>query len=150
MDRYIEFNPVKFLKESKNWKDIRRDLEHELDNLGDLKAIVSDGMPHGTSISNPTQSIAMQRYELVEKIRRIDCYIAMLDYARSRLTVAENEVLDIFFFRRGYIPPKIEKYGMKYGLCRSDVYTARRKALEHLSEVVCERLYNPLSGEKLY
>jgi len=140
MDRYIEFNPIKFLQESKTWASRKKELTRELESIGDLSAVVNDGMPHGTDIGRPTERNAIKRYELVEQIRAIERYQAMYEYAINQLSQAEIEVLDIFFFKGGYMPPKIDKYGYKYGLCRSDVYKARRLALEHLTQIISEKL----------
>ena len=45
--------------------------------LGDsVKAITSDGLPHGNSTGDPTQSLAMKRAELKDKMELVDECIA--------------------------------------------------------------------------
>ena len=140
MDRFIEFNPVKFLQESRGWRRRIQELRAQLDTLYGLDGVENDGMPHGTDISDTTGNKAIKVQSIKGQIEELEYYISMLTYARGVLSQEENEVIDIFFFKGGYMPPKIEAYGMKYGLCRSDVYSARRKALDHISSIIVERI----------
>ena len=44
----------------------------EAEALGGMKAVNYDGMPHGNSVGNPTESTGIKTAELLEKIRKID------------------------------------------------------------------------------
>lgn len=58
------------------------------------------------------------------------------ELVKSQLTESELDVLKVFFEGYGRIPYKIAMYGQKYGLCRSDVYKARRLCLERIKTLV--------------
>ena len=138
INRYMRFDVAGFLKDSKMWETQKRELQKELDAITEIKG-QSDSVGRSGKIGDPVSSVASEREKLEIGIARIDTYQRALSYARGILTEAQNEVLDIFFFKRGYMPPLIDEYGRKYALCRSDVYKARREALEELSRIITER-----------
>lgn len=137
MDKYLEFNACRFLNDSKKWGKQKRALEDELNGIVEIKG-ASDNVIHTGRVSDTVPLTMMQRHEKQLQIDRIDKYIDTLKYVRRRLTDAQNDVIDVFFFRRGYKPPLIEEYGRKYGLCRSDVYKARREALDAIRRIITE------------
>ena len=50
------------------WKDELRNLQASIG----VKAVKMDGMPHGTEVGSPTESIALRIYDLEEKIKRVE------------------------------------------------------------------------------
>ena len=139
MIKYMRFDAVSFLKDSKKWEKEKRKKQEELDAITELPGMSNDSPSRSGKISDTVFNVTAQRERLEFEISRINTYQQALCYARKMLTEAQNEVIDVFFFRSGYIPPLIEKYGSKYALCRSDVYRARREALDRLSYIIEER-----------
>ena len=139
MIKYMRFDAVSFLKDSKTWEDEKRKKQAELDSITELPAMSNDSPSRSGKISDSVFNVAAQRERLEYEICRLNTYQQALACARSRLSEAQNEVIDVFFYRSGYIPPLIENYGKKHALCRSDVYKARREALDELSRIIEER-----------
>lgn len=138
MNRYIEFNAVKFLKESTGWKKEKAALTEEMNSLADLqRAGTATGKPGKPSDS--TAAAVVERGRLQSQIDRLNFYQEALTYAWNRLSKEYRDALTAFFFTPGYMPPIIEAYGQKYALCRSDVYKMRREALAELSRLITRR-----------
>lgn len=138
INKYMRFDAAGFLKDSKTWEKQKRELQRELDAITEIKG-QADSVGRSGKIGDPVSSTASEREKLEIGIARLDTYQRALSYARGILTDAQNEVLDIFFFKHGYMPPLIDEYGRKHALCRTDVYKARREALEELSRIITER-----------
>ena len=139
MIKYMRFDAVSFLKDSKNWEEEKRRKQEELDSITELPGMSNDSPSRSGKISDTVFNVTAQRERLEFEISRLNTYQQALCYARKMLSEAQNEALDVFFFRSGYIPPLIEKYGLKHALCRSDVYKVRREALDELSRIIEER-----------
>ena len=139
MIKYMRFDAVSFLKDSKNWEEEKRRKQEELDSITELPGMSNDSPSRSGKISDTVFNVTAQRERLEFEISRLNTYQKALCYARKMLSEAQNEALDVFFFRSGYIPPLIEKYGLKHALCRSDVYKVRREALDELSRIIEER-----------
>lgn len=139
MIKYMRFDAVSFLKDSKKWEEEKRRKQEELDAITEILGMSNDSPSRSGKVSDPVYNVAAQRERLEIEISRICMYQQALCYARKMLSDEQNEVIDVFFFRSGYIPPLIEKYGLKHALCRSDVYKARREALDELSHIIEER-----------
>lgn len=138
MINYMRFDSESFLKDSRRWESEIKELYQELDAISELKAI-EQSPTKSSSISNPTFNTVAQRGRIMVKIEQRKTYQQALTYAYSHLSEPQKEVLDLFFYSKGYIPPLIEKYGLKHTLCRSDVYKARREALDEFSRLIEER-----------
>ena len=138
MKRYVKFDPVQFLQDSKGWAKKKRQLEAELKGVAELKG--GEGSPSRSGrVSDTVPITVMERHEIQRQIDRISLYQEALIYVRKRLSEAQNDVIDAFFFRGGYVSRNIEDYGQKYGLCRTDVYAARREALAEFRRVITEK-----------
>lgn len=138
MINYMRFDSESFLKDSRRWDAEIKELHRELDAISELKAI-EQSPTKSSSISNPTFNTAAERERILLRIEQRKMYQRALAYAYGCLSEPQKEVLDLFFYSKGYIPPLIEKYGLKHALCRSDVYKARREALDELSRIIEER-----------
>lgn len=139
MNRFVEFNPVKFLNESREWQRRRRAIEVKIDSVSLIKSSSLGAVAKTNIKSDTVEAPAIKIMELEEEVADIDKYIKAKDWALSKLTEQEREVINGFFFRCERIDKFVRDYGRKYGMCRSDVYTARRLALDRLSEIICER-----------
>lgn len=139
MIKYMRFDAVSFLKDSKNWEKQKKEKQEELDAITELPGMSHDSPSRSGKISDTVFNVTAQRERLEFEICRLNTYQQALCYARKMLSEAQNEAIDVFFFRSGYIPPLIEKYGLKWALCRSDVYKVRREALEEISRIIEER-----------
>lgn len=139
MIKYMRFDALSFLKDSKKWDADKKKKQEELESITELPGMSIDSIGRSGQISDSVFNVAAQRERLEFEICRINTYQQALQYARKMLTEAQNEVIEVFFFRGGYIPPLIEEYGLKHGLCRSDVYRVRREALDKLSYIIEER-----------
>lgn len=138
MIRYMRFDIESFIKDSKQWDSEIKDIKAEIEAISELKAI-EQSPTHSSNISDPTSNTASEYEKLKTKLDRLATYQAAFRHAFNRLSEAQKEVIDVFFFRSGYVPPLIEEYGSKYALCRSDVYKVRREALDELSRIIAER-----------
>ena len=139
MIKYMRFDAVSFLKDSKRWEEEKRRKQEELDSIVELPGMANDSPSRSGKISDTVFNVAAQRERLEYEISKINTYQHALCYARKMLSEAQNEVIDVFFYRSGYIPPLIKEYGRKHALCRSDVYRARREALDELSRIIQKR-----------
>lgn len=136
LKEYVEFNSIRFVKDSHNWVKEKKRIENQMDDVLGLSAIANDGLPHGTSTGDPTANRAIKLANLQDKLDAISAKIDTWEFVKSQLTESELDVLKVFFEGYGRIPYKIAMYGQKYGLCRSDVYKARRLCLERIKELV--------------
>lgn len=134
----MRFDSEAFLKDFRRWEGEIKELFQELNAISELKSI-EQSPTKSSSISNPTFNTVAQRGRIMAKIERRKTYQQALHYAYSHLSEPQKEVIDLFFFTDGYITPLIEEYGSKHALCRSDVYKARREALDELSRIIEER-----------
>lgn len=136
MERYIEFNPVKFLRESSMWPAEAKALEDDIESLKLLNAITnSEG--RGSNISKPTESGGIKMAELTEDLKRIKHYQSAFEYAWNSVQDSYRELLQGFFFENR-IPMWrfVRSYGTKYGYSERDVYRQRREALREFSRMI--------------
>ena len=138
MHKYIEFNPIRFLKDSAKWDSEKAMLQEELNSIVGPKGVSNTPVRSG-KIGDSVGNAVLERDYIQLKINRIQTYQEALTYAWNRLTEPHREVLRLFFFMDGYKPPLIHSYGLKYALCRSDVYKARREALAELSHIITQK-----------
>lgn len=137
MQQYVRFDAEAFIKDSRCWKKRRKHLEEELEMISPLPA--ANGVGHKTDISKPTESAVMMRSEINNEIETLDYWIAVLDKILQSMPQELRDVLDVFFFGKGYVSTRIEQYGNKYAMCRSDVYKQRRLALDYIAEQVTDK-----------
>ena len=139
MIKYMRFDAVSFLKDSKNWEKQKKEKQEELDAITELPGMSHDSPSRSGKISDSVFNVTAQREKLEFEISRLNTYQQALCYARSRLSEAQNEVIDVFFFTSGYMYPLVEKYGLKWGFCRDGVYKMRRETLDEFSRIITER-----------
>lgn len=138
MNRYIEFNAVKFLKESGGWEEEKKKLQKELESITEIRGTENSPV-RLRRINDTVSSVAAARERIQNDIDRIECYEHALDFAMRYITEAEKEAIELFFFSGGYISALIDKFSLKHAMCRSDVYSLRRQAIDHLSRIITRR-----------
>ena len=141
LNRFVEFNTVKFLQDSRHWKSRKKRLQDELDAITEIKGR-ADGSPgHSGKISDTTGSVAAERMRLETRIKRIEQYEEALAYGRSTLSEEQNAVLDAFFFDGGYISHNVDVLAYTFDVTPRSIYTMRREAIDSLQRIITETYF---------
>lgn len=140
MNRYIEFNAVKFLKESVNWEHEKAELNYEMDSLANPKGS-GNSRSHSSRPGDSTATAVVERSRIQSQINRLELYEEAFTYAWNHLSEAFRDVLTTFFFEKGYKSKRVREYSAKYAMCINDVYKTRREALAEFSRLITRR-YN--------
>lgn len=136
MNRYMEFNIVRFLADSRHWKDQKKKLLNELDCITEIKG-QSDSVPSkNKTISDTTADTAVERIRLENQIQRIEYFEDVLERSRSMLSDEQNEVLNAFFFDGGYISYNVDILAEKRNTTPRTIYRIRRETLEILRKII--------------
>ena len=140
MNRYIEFNAVKFISEKKEWEKEKAALLSELDEIiggAGKKGTFSRSAGIGDSVA--VDVIARDRIQ--SQINRLDMYQAAYDYAWVRLSDEQRDVLTAFFYKEGRMSKRVREVSKKWAICTDKVYTVRRQALGEIAKIITRR-YN--------
>lgn len=138
MTRYMEFNAKKFLKESRGWKEEKKRLREELDELASLKG-AGDSPARTFRHGDSTGTAVVERSRIQSQIDRISLYEEAFKYAWESISEASRDVLTAFFFAGGCMSRNVTKYGAKYGVCNNEVYKRERVALAEVSRLITRR-----------
>lgn len=141
MNRFVEFNTVKFLQDSKHWESRKKRLQAELDAITEIKARSDDSPGSSGKISDPVANVAAERMRIETQINRIEQYEEALAYGRSTLSEEQNAVLDAFFFDGGYISRNVDVLSYKYNVTPRSIYTMRREAIDSLRRIITETYF---------
>lgn len=141
LNKFVEFNTVKFLQDSKHWESRKKRLQAELDAITEIKGRADDSPGHSGKISDTTANVAAERIKLESQIRRIEQYEEALAYGRSTLSEEQNAVLDAFFFDGGYISHNVDILSYKYNVTPRSIYTMRREAIDSLRRIITETYF---------
>lgn len=141
LNKFVEFNTVKFLQDSKHWESRKKRLQAELDAITEIKGRADDSPGHSGKISDTTANVAAERIKLESQIRRIEQYEEALAYGRSTLSEEQNAVLDAFFFDGGYISHNVDVLSYKYNVTPRSIYTMRREAIDSLRRIITETYF---------
>lgn len=144
MNRYITFNPDKFLRESKRWKQERKELMLELGNILELPAI-SNSEVHSTNISDPTARTAERKLAITQELNRLDSYEKLLEYGLSHLTDQERAIIKAFYFDKGYIGAKVEMLAGDLDCSVRQVYRLKTQSVSAFSRAVTPLIDNYLN-----
>ena len=139
MDRYITFNPDKFLKEAKGWPKEKKDLQRKLDSILELTA-VSNSEIHTNRISDPTSKTAMSKLDVEYEIERIEHYEEVLQYGLSHITEEEERMLKAFYWTRSYINKVVDDFCNELNCSPRQVYKHKRQALDDFADAVSKIL----------
>ena len=138
MQRFVEFNAQKFIRESGTWEQRKKDLLQELDGITEIRGVDNSPVRSG-KLNDSTANVAMQRDRIQHQIERIEEYEAILQYAFGRLSDEQKEVIQLFFYSRGYIARLVRKFAGKYHISEREVYRRRREALTLISQIITDR-----------
>lgn len=138
MEKFIEFNVIKFLKEAKGWGKEKKRLQEKLDNITEIKGIDNSPIRSG-KLHDSVSDVAAEREQIQRQIQRLDTYIDVLEYVRKKLTTDENEILDVFFFKHGYMQRNIRIYAKKHAIRERGVYELRRKTIDLMQKIITEK-----------
>lgn len=141
LNKFVEFNTVKFLQDSKHWESRKKRLQAELDAITEIKARSDDSPGHSGKISDPVANVAAERMRIETQINRIEQYEEALAYGRSTLSEEQNAVLDAFFFDGGYISHNVDVLSYKYNVTPRSIYTMRREAIDSLRRIITETYF---------
>lgn len=142
MNKFVEFNVVKFLQDSKRWESKKKHLQEELDAITEIKGQSENSAGHSGKISDPVASVAAERMRLETQIKRIELYEEALAYGRSTLTDEQNAVLDAFFFKGGYISHNVDVLAYEFAVATRSIYTMRREVLDSLRRTITDAYFN--------
>lgn len=141
LNKFVEFNVVKFLQDSKHWESRKKKLKDELAAITEIKGR-SDGSPgRSGKISDPVASTAAERTRIEAQIQRIEQYEEALNYGLSTLSEEQNAVIKGFFFDGGYISHNVDMLAYKFAVTTRSVYTMRREALDQLRRTITEAYF---------
>lgn len=136
LEEYVEFNIVRFLKESKGWKGEIAELKKELEQIPLIPIGENQGGGRSSLPSDNTGNIAISRMAIISKIEKIEKKINTLSQSLERLYTIDQDVINLFFFSKNSVWAEIDKYALAQGISRSIVYQRRRIALENLTEIL--------------
>lgn len=138
MERYIEFNAVKFLKDARNWEKEKKELLKQLDSITEIKSIDNSPIRSGR-LHDSVADVAVEREKILSRINGGDDVWHIWQYVERRLSAEEKNVLDVYF-NGGRIDKKIYEFGREYAMCRSDVYDLRHKTLKKIWGLVQDKI----------
>lgn len=138
MERYIEFNAVKFLKESKHWEEEKKELQDKLNGITEIKGIDNSPIRSGR-LHDSVADVVAQRERIQEQIERIEYYQRAFNVVKKLLSEEENEIIDVFFVKDGYIHKRIRKFAREHGIRERGVYELRWKTVELVQKIINER-----------
>lgn len=130
---YRKFDTERFLKDSRHFALKRKQLERDLKYLLDLTAISQDTPVQTSNIADTVGTTAVKREEIQNKLDIINRYISALDNSRKVLDDRENDCIEIFFFKRGYIYALVDDFCYRWHVSPSECYRIRRRAIDKLS-----------------
>lgn len=137
MDRYIEFNCHKFLKDSQHWDAEIEALESQIDSITEVQSPSTTPGRSG-QVSDPVGDTAAKLIALKAQLQRLQTYKTALSFALDCLQKRQKEVIDLFYFGQGYISHNIDRYAAENGICRSYVYREKRDAINEIARIINE------------
>ncbi len=141
MYRFLKFDAVDFLQQSRSFDSQIKKLSEELDGISEISGQF-DNVGKGNSISDPTARTAVEREKIESEIFRIQTYKKAKEYAFNHMPDQYIDVLNTFFFTNGHIHNKAQAIAEKYGVnYPKGVYRLRREALEEFTRIITERYY---------
>lgn len=110
------------------------DLKEEINNLSTISSIELTGMPHGSSISNPTEQYFLKKEKLLERLNyKLEKYIDERENIENRIENIDDEEVRMIARYRFIDNLKWEEIGKKMYRDRSvcsrklNKYLAARK-----------------------
>ena len=141
MNKFVEFNVVKFLQDSKHWESRKKKLREELAAITEIKGRGDNSPGRSGKVSDPVASTAADRMKIETQIQRLEQYEETLNYGLSTLSEEQNAVLRAFFFDGGYISHNVDVLSYKFNVTPRSIYTMRREALDSLRRTITEAYF---------
>lgn len=138
MERYIEFNAVKFLKDARNWEKEKKELRNKLNEITEIKGIDNSPVRSGR-LHDSVADVAAEREGIKRQIERIEYYQMVFDTVKKLLSEEESEIIDVFFFKSGYVQKKIREFAKKHGIRERGVYDLRWNTVESVQKIINEK-----------
>ena len=108
-----------------------KELRDEIENLTELSSSKITGMPHGTSVSNPTEQYFLKKQKLVEKLnRKLERYVDELERIENVIDKIRDPEIRIIARLRFIDNLNWENIGRQVHLDRSVCYRKVKKYLE--------------------
>lgn len=130
------FDAEMFIKLLKSWREEKKKLQMELEEIPLLPSSVNESGVRGSDISEPTARLALRRLEILQNIEDIERCEAAYERAKAHLTSEELEIFNMFFEPKKPIWKAIDEYSGGNYVCRGIVYQRRRKVLEKLDRIL--------------
>lgn len=138
MEKYIEFNAVKFLKDSKTWEGEKQRLQAKLDGITEIKGIDNSPIRSGR-LHDSVADVAAEREQIEEDIARIEKYQEAFKYVKRFLTQEQLDVIDVFFFQAGNMGKNVRKLAHDIGVRERGIYEVRREAVNTVQKIITEK-----------
>lgn len=138
MEQYIEFNAVKFLKDSKTWEGEKQRLQAKLDGITEIKGIDNSPIRSGR-LHDSVADVAAEREHIEEDIAKIEKYQEALKYVKRFLTQEQLDVIDVFFFQAGNMGKNVRKLARDIGVRERGIYEVRREAVNTVQKIITEK-----------
>lgn len=107
------------------------ELKDEIENITELSSSKISGMPHGTSVSNPTEQYFLKKQKLVEKLnRKLERYVDELERIENVIDKIRDPEIRIIARLRFIDNLNWENIGRQVHLDRSVCYRKVKKYLE--------------------
>ena len=138
MDKYVRFDIVAFLKQSKYWKKDISKLNTELQDIPFVSSVQTDKIPSGSSKpSDSVYNIVVKRDKIISEIDYIKHCQDALKNALSQLDGEEREIIDGLFFSRKSKDYEGRRLAVKFGInYPKGIYRIRNKALNKMRDYI--------------
>lgn len=130
------FDVELFVKLLKNWREEKKRLQRELEEISLIPSNINESGVRGSEISEPTARLAIRRLEILQDIEDIERCEAAYERAKTHLTTEELEIFKMFFEPSKPIWKAIDEYSGGNYVCRGIVYQRRLKVLEKLERIL--------------
>ena len=108
-----------------------KELKLEIKNLSEINSSELTGMPHSSTVSNPTEQYFLKKQKLIEKLnKKLEIYIDELTRIENIIDKIDDPVIRLIARLRFIDNLKWEQIGKKVNLDRSVCYKKLNKYLK--------------------
>lgn len=108
-----------------------KELKLEIKNLSEINSSELTGMPHSSTVSNPTEQYFLKKQKLIEKLnKKLEKYIDELTRIENIIDAIDDPVIRLIARLRFIDNLKWEQIGKKVNLDRSVCYKKLNKYLK--------------------
>ena len=137
--RYQRICPEEVLTDYKGYPKEIKDLKTELKSILELTAVGNSEI-HTAEISDPTGDTAVNRVDLEMQIAVLERMTKLVDAVLHDLSELHQNVLDLFFFKRGLMGYNVQEFADTHFMSVAGVYRERRLALNEFARIYEEYL----------